>query len=583
MKKYFLLVFVLVVGLVLTACSGATGNENQVTPTQPPPTITPSPTPLPPTAMPAATPPPTGASLAGVALWGQEPVPGARLELRAVDWRLTGDETAAATATTGAAGQFLFANPPVGEFSLVAIWPDGELSLGGTPAVTIEEGQTLPDQTIRLERGLTLVEPDLTLPVTTLPVFSWESLDGISAYRVLLIDSGTTEAVVETEVTTNSLAVADQLQPSREYTLVISALNADGSESLANLQAGFVTQDTPSVPPPIALPSTCVQPGLPTYIDRQAGYCFAFPQKFGVGDIGNGAGNVAGSPVDRSPEPLFATLAIDEVDSNGRELAEFVDEYLSQYSDTDFDIQRLPTALGGVEAELLEPVPGRLSSRQVIAATGSDTVDILSFAPSFREMAPGTMVTPQRRAQIDADLLFEAVMASFAFIAAGDDPPDEAVEVPDACLAETKGVFIDNDLGYCFNIPVGFSQQTGPGGGPMLVGPALDQSLSPVRALFSLMIEELADGRTLVEVIDEVAGDDSDRSEITLGGEPAIRIEGIPSQGSTLDIFLERDGYAYHLIFQPDSERAPQAAEELDKLIEGITQSFTFLESTPID
>lgn len=578
MKNYSLLVFVFVVGLVFTACSGTTRNEIEVTPTQPPPTKTSSPTALPPTAIPTATPLPTGISLAGVALWGQEPVPGARIELRAVDWRVTGDESAAATSTTGAAGQFLFINPPVGEFSLVAVWPDGEPSRGGTPAVTIEAGQTLSDQIIKLEHGLTLVMPDLSAPVATLPTFSWEPLDGIPGYRVLVIDSGTTEAVVQEEVSGDTLQVTEQLSPSREYTLVISAINADGTETLANLTGNFVTQETLSVPPPLALPPSCLQPGLPTYIDRQNGFCFAFPQKFGVGDIDQSSANVVGTPVDRSVEPLFASLAIEEIAGGGLDPAAYVDEYLSQFTGDEFDIQRLPTALGGMPAELLEPVPGRLSSRQVIAGTGDDKLYSLSFTPSFREMAPGTMVTPQRRAQIDADLLFETVMASFALLPERGDMPPGATTVPDACLAD-RGVFIDSEKGYCFSFPAGFNLQTGPGGGPMLVGSALDQSLSPVRALFTLTLEELANGRTMTEFIDEYAGTAAEKSEVEVGGEAAVLIEGVPTRATSRDIFVERDGVVYHLIFQPDLERAPEAADDLTSLYEAIIRSITFLES----
>lgn len=575
MKKFILLMIVFVLGLVLTACSAANENVADDLPPQAPSSIAPSPTPLPPTAIPTETAIPTGESLAGIALWGEEPVSGARLELRAVDWRATGDEAAVATATSGAAGQFLFVNPPVGEFSLVAVWPDGEPSRGGTPAVTIEAGQTLSDQIVKLEHGLTLVEPDLSAPVATLPTFTWEPLEGIPGYRVLVIDAGTTEAVVQEEVSGDSLQVTDQLSPSREYTLVISAINADGTETLANLTGSFVTQDTLSVPPPLALPPSCLQPGLPTYIDRQKGFCFAFPQKFGVGDIDQSGLIVVGMPVDRSVEPLFASLAFEEIDTDGRDLAAYVDEYLSQFTGDEFDIQRLPTALGGMPAELLEPVPGLLSSRQVIAAAAADKLYSLSFSPSFREMAPGTMVTPQRRAQIDADLLFETVMASFALLPEPGDVPAGAVAVPDACLV-AGGVFIDSQLGYCFSFPAGFSQQTAPGGGPMLVGPALDQSLSPVRALFTLTTQELADGQTLADVIDDYAGTEPEQNQIEISEVPAILIDGVTAGGSSKDIFVERDGIVYHFIFQPDIERAPEAADDLMALFDAITQSFTF-------
>lgn len=564
-----------------SACSQPDAPEEQ----SPGPTLTPDAaeepraTVTPPTA--TATPipvTPTGESLSGVALWGNEPVADARLELRAVDWRVTGDETAIASATAGAAGQFLFAGPPVGEYSLVAYWPDGEFSQGGTPVVTIGPDQTIAGQAIKLERGLTLLEPDLSEPVATLPGFAWEPLEGIMSYRVRVIDGGTTEAVVEEVVTEPALTVTEQLEPARDYRLAISALSPDGSETLANVEADFRTQDTLSVPPPLALPLTCIQPGLATYIDRDTGICLAFPQKFGVGDTDQGAAQVVGSPVDRSPESLFASLMIENTTSGGADLAALVDDRLAQLPENDFEIRRLPTTLGGEVAELLEPVPGDLSSRQVLTRHGQDEFLALTFTPSFREMAAGTMITPQRRAQIDADLLFETVMASFAYLPQPGEEAGDSRPIPENCVAHGKGVFIDTEDGYCFGFPAGFSHQIG-SGGPTLAGPALDQSLSPVRALFTLSVEDVTEARSLEDVLAVFAGADESGESITIGDRPATLLSGVAGKGTTYDVFFEKDGRIYHLAFQPDAGQTPEAADDIAALFEMITQSFSFLEA----
>lgn len=188
----------------------------------------------------------TGGSVTGTAYWGDDPLPGALIELRADDWRVTGDETAVAQAEAGMDGQFAVTDVPAGEWSVVARWPEGELSAGGTPVVTVSQGQGVNDVVVRLERSMTLLEPDLSRPGGATPVIRWEVIPGIDVYRVLLIDMGTTEAVVESLVEGDSLAVDEgALQPGRIYTLVISGMSADETQTLANFTGNYEVAGTP--------------------------------------------------------------------------------------------------------------------------------------------------------------------------------------------------------------------------------------------------------------------------------------------------------------------------------------------------
>jgi hypothetical protein len=578
MKK--LLIATMVLSILLAGCET---NEPTVVPSNEAtpllPTGTPASTPTPTTAVPTAVIiTPTGESLSGVVLWGNEPVVGARVELRAADWRTAGERDPYVAATTGAAGQFLFANPPVGEYALVAVWPDGETTYGSTPVVTIGAGQSLTDQEIKIERGLVLNEPDINEPAETLPTFTWDSMPGASTYRVLIIDTGTTEPVVDLETVENTLTLVDQLQSDHSYTAVITALNADRTETVANVRADFVTQDKLSVPPPLALPPTCVQPGLATYIDRDLGICFAFPQKFSMHDAMDGGANIVGTPMSGTLEPLFASLNIEHILTVDQTRAAFIETYLDGFEDSEFDIRQLPTNLAGQAADLLEPVPGDLSSREVIADHRDGGVISFSFAPSFRERAAGTLVTPQRRAQIDADLLFETVMASFDFLSSPGTVPDSAILIPDNCLVDGLALFVDPEAGYCLAFPARFSVQTAPGGGPMLVGPPLDQSLSPVRALFTLILEETTEERTLDDIVADYAGTDIEWNEGVVAGLPAIMIDGVESRGTAKNLFVPIGDVVYHFVFQPDPERAPRAADDVEALYEAVTNSFSLLD-----
>jgi hypothetical protein len=578
MKKF--LIVLIALSIMTVGCATNQPAEVNGSETAPPtPTETPAPTAPPATAIPTEViVTPTGESLSGVVTWGGEPVAGARVELRATDWQASGLNDAYATAPTGAAGQFLFANPPAGEFALVAFWPDGEMTHGDTPVVKIEPEQSLNDQEIKIERGLIVIEPDSSEPAETLPTFSWEPLSGDPIYHVLIIDASTAEPVIDLETVANTVTLADQLRPDHAYTAVIRALHPDRPNSLANTRVDFVTQDTLSVPPPLALPLTCVQPGLPTYIDRELGICFAFPQRFSVSEPVDGGGTIVGTPMSGTLEPLFASLKIEYTPTEGQERAAFTEAYLDRFADTEFEIRRLPTTLAGQAAELLEPVPGDLSSRQVIADHRSDGIITLSFAPSFRERAAGTLVTPQRRAQIEADLLFETVMASFNFLSPRGTAPEDAIWVPESCVTGDQAVFVDPEGGYCLGFPARFSVQTAPGGGPMLVGPPLDQSLSPVRALFTLIAEEITAEKTVDEIVADYAGTEVDWNEATVAGLPAMMIDGVPSRGTARNLFVPVGDIVYHFLFQPDLERAPRAADDVEALYSAVTASFSLLE-----
>lgn len=182
----------------------------------------------------------SGGSVTGTAFWGDAPLADARIELLPDDWRVTGDETAVGSATSDADGQYTITNVPTGEWSVVAYWPDGERSEGGTPVVDVVAGHTVADTIVRLERSITLLEPDLSQPGSATPTIRWEPIDGIDTYRVLLIDMGTTEAVVQEMVSGDQLAVAEgMLQPSRSYTLVISGMDAAGEMPLASFTGEY--------------------------------------------------------------------------------------------------------------------------------------------------------------------------------------------------------------------------------------------------------------------------------------------------------------------------------------------------------
>jgi hypothetical protein len=526
-------------------------------------------------------------------LWGEQPVAGAVVELRAPDWRVTGDETAAARVTAGAAGQFLLAAVPPGEYAVVAVWPDGAPSAGGTPAVVLEPGQSVHDLTLRLEQPLTLLEPDTGQPVPTLPTIRWEPLDGLDTYRVRIIDRGTTELLVDEVVSGDRLDVYDQLATSRDYTLVVNALGP-GDEPLAGATADFTTDAVAAPPRAVLLPAVCAQPGLPTFIDRVAGYCFAYPNDHRL--TGEATLPQIAGPTVGSGSELFPGLSLAAYPLDGRELAEYVDDYLAGLGDAAAAVQRVPTTIAGRPAEILEPVPGEPNARLVLLAEGG-TVHVLAFTPTFRDIPAAEQDFLQRRGQTAADALFETVVATLAFLPRPGDAAAGAVELPAACLRDGHSLFIDTavgppaadvasedappSVGLCLAVPPGFTAQRTPQGMPRLLGPALDVSLSPVRATFALEPPEEADRRSLGDIVaDSLAGrseDEATLTDTTVGGEAAILVEGLTGGRGAQEVFLLRDGRAYRLVFQPSPAVVEVAEGDMARLTAAVLESFSFL------
>lgn len=590
--------------LFLTALlPAACGGETTVPTPQPtiPPTIIPDTATLVPTAtsMPTATPMPTAttvptpvpATVSGRVLWGGQPVANAIVQLRAPDWRVTGDATAVNEVTAGAAGQFLLTAVPPGEYSVVAVWPDGTPSQGGTPAVVLEPGQTVSDLTLKLEAALALVEPELGGLVATLPTVRWELVDGASAYRVGIIHKGTTELVVDAVVAGDALDVLEPLATSTDYTLVVSAFG-DAEDALASFTADFVTADAPSPPRALVLPTVCAQPGLPTFLDRAARICFAYPQDHVMSDSVE-LPTIAGPPVNAGAI-YFPSVTVATMPGTGRDLAAVVEEYLPDSGADVATVDRVATTVAGSPAEILEPVPGEFSTRQVAIAR-DDAIVLLSFSPTFRDVPAGDQDFLQRKAQIAADNLFETVMATVAFLPSPGEAGAGGIELPAACVIEGMGLYVapenpvatDDEAGagiaaLCFAIPPGFTAQPTPQGQPRLIGPALDASLSPMRATFALEPPQPAEGRTLDEIVGDylsTAGDDDTvPTELTVGGETAILLDNLPAGRGSQEVFFLHDGQLYHLLFQPDPDRVPAAEADMARLMEAVLGSLAFLE-----
>lgn len=172
----------------------------------------------------------------------------------------------------------------------------------------------------------------------------------------------------------------------------------------------FIPLDPSPTPSDSDLPLTCQVTDLNVYIDRAAGYCFAYPMDFSLGDQPSDVPEILGPEIfgparDTSPEPVRASLGITTHPvPGGSELTPLVDAYLTMFPNPPSPITREFLMLGGEPAEKLEPILGLGSARVVVLLHGN-TLFNLTFHPTDLS-------------SVDSDLtaLYQTVTGSFAFL-----------------------------------------------------------------------------------------------------------------------------------------------------------------------
>ena len=167
------------------------------------------------------------------------------------------------------------------------------------------------------------------------------------------------------------------------------------------------TSETSPSETPAANPG-CAAEGMPVYTSPQGDYCFAYPEQFSLDPSpAAGTASLSSPALDQSLEPLKATLGIEvQPVSEEADLARLVDAYLAQtsFQGLPAPIERTQIILGGEPAEVLEDVPGLLSSRLVMALH-KGSLYTLRFHPS-----------DAAQAEADLEALYEALTSSFRFL-----------------------------------------------------------------------------------------------------------------------------------------------------------------------
>jgi hypothetical protein len=169
----------------------------------------------------------------------------------------------------------------------------------------------------------------------------------------------------------------------------------------------FISLNPSPTPAESTLPLTCQVTDLSVYINEEWGYCFAYPREFTIDEsrTAEGITSLYGPALEDNTDPLRVSLEIaTRVMPETGELAPLVDAFLIPFHEIPWEITREPWLLGSVDAEKLEPVPGLLSSRVVIALH-EGILFTLRFHPLDITMA-----------ELDLNSLTQTVSGSFSFL-----------------------------------------------------------------------------------------------------------------------------------------------------------------------
>ncbi|MFN7035292.1 MAG: hypothetical protein ACK4SN_02910 [Bellilinea sp.] len=154
------------------------------------------------------------------------------------------------------------------------------------------------------------------------------------------------------------------------------------------------------------VPARCKQDGMKTFVDFTDGYCFAYPADFvadtrGLAAVYAQPENPADSEAVVARLDVFSSPAVSEAI-----LEKLVSEFRKSFEgpNSPANLSQTQITLDGQPAEVLEPIPGRLSSRMVFALHNGMFYQLI-FSP-IDEPAVAS----------DLERLYEAVISTFTFI-----------------------------------------------------------------------------------------------------------------------------------------------------------------------
>jgi hypothetical protein len=175
------------------------------------------------------------------------------------------------------------------------------------------------------------------------------------------------------------------------------------------------------------------------------------------------------------------------------------------------------------------------------------------------------------------------VMYGF-LVQVGESGGGPAFTLPASCLPGDQSLapYVDPGGRYCLLFPNHFRIGDVTLDRTNFYGPPLDQSLEPLFASLALQVEGAANGRDLSQVVDEFVQANAQglpvtRRPITLGGEPAEVVEGVPGRLLSWQVFVIHADTVYHLSLFPMDPGVPQVEPDTQAVWQAVSTSLTFM------
>jgi hypothetical protein len=213
---------------------------------------------------------------------------------------------------------------------------------------------------------------------------------------------------------------------------------------------------------------------------------------------------------------------------------------------------------------------------------------LVLFVVTLASCTPSQTAIPTQKTSLQTPTMAEA-NASIStptpeiFNPVSPSPTPSNSSLPLTCQVTDLNVSIDHDNGYCFAYPIGFSMGESPYlDVPAVMGPPVDQGPDEVSATFGVVVTPSVPGQKLSTQVDNFLKDFTTvdlntftRTDLTVGGEPAMMVDNVPVQLSWRVVFVQHGDKLYRLMYWPTD--VPAAQSDLEQLYQTTLNSFAFL------
>ncbi len=172
------------------------------------------------------------------------------------------------------------------------------------------------------------------------------------------------------------------------------------------------------------------------------------------------------------------------------------------------------------------------------------------------------------------------LLGLLAGCAGATSPAEDGAPLSACRVAESGEALLSNEeYGYCFIYPTGYVVE-GTKAAVLLDRAPGSGGQAPRLPFVSITVMDAA-GRSAADAATEIAeaipGFPIARSEIVLGGEPAVVLDGLPGQELNRQVVVVRGERLITLMFVPADNNQDELFQQMEALYATVTASFAFL------